>query len=151
MGLCVSFCTLPYSHSQPHISHFLHLSWWVLSESCQGICVCPPSSPHYSPWGGACASLTSESLPQRCSDLLRCLLKNLSGDCRHRGRCPIIPRVPPPVVMDHSQDAGLQSAVRRAGRGERGWGVKEMWMAAGRGAMIVRHLHKYNSPLGHEG
>ena len=29
-------------------------------------------------------------------------------------------------------------------------GVKEMWMAAGEAAMIVRHLHKYNSPLGHE-
>lgn len=149
MGLCVSFCALPYSHSPPLISLFLHLSWWVLSESCQGICVCPPSSPHYSPWGGACASLTSESLPQRCSDVLCCLLKNLPGDCCHRGRCPIIPCVLPPVMMDHSQDAGLQSAVLRA-RGVRKTGVKEIWMAAGEGVMIVRHLHKHNSPLGHE-
>lgn len=122
MGLCVSFCALPYSHSLPLISLFLHLSWWVLSESCQGICVCPPSPPHYSPWGGACASLTSESLPQCCSDVLRCFLKNLPGDCCQRGRCPIIPCVLLPVVMDHSQDAGLQSAVLRArGVRRRGW------------------------------
>lgn len=50
--VCVSFWVAPCSHSPPLISLFLHLSWWVLSESCQGICVCPPSSPHYSPWGG---------------------------------------------------------------------------------------------------
>lgn len=29
--------------------------------------------------------------------------------------------------------------------------VKKIWMAAGEEAMIVRHLHKYISPLGHEG
>lgn len=146
MGL---FDTPPYTHSPPLISLFLHLSWWVLSESCQGICVCPPSPPHYSPWGVACASLTSESLPQRCSDVLHCLLKNLPGDCCHRRRGPIIPCVLLPVVMDHSQDAGLQSVVLRARRGRRR-GYEEIWMAAGEGAMIVRHLHKYNSPLGHE-
>lgn len=54
--LCVSFITLPYSHPPPLISRFLHVSWWVLSESCQGICVCPPSSPHYSPWGAPAPS-----------------------------------------------------------------------------------------------
>lgn len=132
MGLCVSFCALPYSHSPPLISLFLHLSWWVLSESCQGICVCPPSSPHYPPRGGACASLTSESLPQRCSDVLRCLLKNLPGDCHHHGRCPIIPCVLLPVVMDHSQDAGLQSVVLRARRVRRQGSEGEMDGCRGR-------------------
>ncbi|KAG7223420.1 hypothetical protein INR49_015523 [Caranx melampygus] len=68
------------------------------------------------PLGGACASLTSENLPQRCSDVLRCFLKNLPGDCRHRRRCPIIPCILLPVVMDHAQDAGLQSVVLRARR-----------------------------------
>lgn len=131
----MSLRALTYSHSPPFIFLVLDLSWWVLSESCQGICVCPPSSPHYSPWGeGACASLTSKNLPQRCSDVLCCLLKNLFGDCRHRGQCPIIPRVLLPVMIDHSLDAGLQSAALRArrgrGRGWRGYGWlpgKEQW------------------------
>lgn len=90
------------------------------------LCVSPFTAPLL-PMGGACASLTSESLPQRCSDVLRCLLKNLPGDCRHGGRCPIISCVLLPVVMDHSPDAGLQSVMLSTGRVRR-QGVKEIWL-----------------------
>lgn len=103
--------------------------------------------PITSPRGGfACASFTSESLPQRCSDVLGCLLKKLPGDCCHRWRRPIVPS----VLMDHAQDAGLQSRVLRAGRGRGWWWGREGQLHAGEGAMIALHLHKYNSPLGHE-
>lgn len=61
-GLGMPFCPLPYSHT-PLISFFLHLSWWVLSESCQRICVSSFTAPLLPPKGAACASLTSESLP----------------------------------------------------------------------------------------
>jgi len=44
----------------------------------------------------------------------------------------------------------LDSRVWYSELGEGGDGMKRIWIAAGEGVMIVRHLHKYNFPLGHE-
>lgn len=107
-------CSLP-SLTIPHLSLSSSLLVGVKRVISGDLCVSSFIAPLL-PLGGICASLTSESLPQRCSDVLRCFLKNLCGDCHHCRRCHITPCVPLPVVMDHSQDAGLQNVVLRAGR-----------------------------------
>lgn len=131
MGLCVFVCSALLTFPTPHLSLSPCLLVSVKRVMSADLCVSSFIAPLL-PLGGACASLTSENLPQRCSDVLRCFLKNLPGDCRHRRRCPIIPCVLLPVVMDHAQDAGLQSVVLRARRVRRQGGEGDVDGCRGR-------------------
>lgn len=121
-------------------------SWWVLSESRRWICVSSLAGPLLPPEGFACAGLTSETLRQQRSDVLRCVLKKLPGDGGHSHPCHRRPTtavvvvvvlvlgIPPPAaLMEHSQDAGLQSAALGAGR----QAERRSGLAAGREVVVV--------------
>jgi len=125
--VCLSALFLTHTHHPSSLSLSPSLLVGVKRVTSGDLCVSSFTAPLL-PLGGTCASLTSKSLPQRCSDVHCCLLKNLPGDCRHRRRCPIIPCVLLPVLMDHSHDAGLQGAVLRATRVRRWWWRRYGWL-----------------------
>lgn len=121
MGLCALLPSSLLTLTTPHLLLSPTLLVGVKRVMSADLCVLL-HRPITSPWGGgACTSLTSETLPQHFSDVLRCLLKKLPGDCCQHCRCPIILCVLPPVMMDHSLDAWLQCVILRARRGRR-WG-----------------------------